>query len=94
MKKLSKARQDSLKQELQEILEKLGYEVVYGKGMFKESTCVVRQDRKVVINVYTPLDLQLRFLIDLLHTLDLSKIYIRPVVRELLDEQAEIFPAV
>lgn len=85
---LAKYQQRNLKAEIEALLEKLGYSVVYGKGNFKEGTCLVEQHEKVVVNHFSPLDLQLDFLLQVLSRMDLSDIYVLPAVRELIEAQS------
>lgn len=79
------------KTELEDLLEKLGYTVVYGKGDFKEGTCLIEHEKKVVINEYTPLDLQVDFLTEVASRLDLSNVYVLPALRELIDAKRTLF---
>jgi len=71
---------------LEEVLVSLGYSVVRGRGNFREGTCLVEKDKKLVINQFTPLDLQVSFLVEVLRQQDLSNIYLRPRVRELIEK--------
>jgi len=67
------------------LLERLGYIVVYGLGNFKEGACLVQSEKKIVINQYTPLDLQVDFLLKILKSQDLSGVFILPALRDLLE---------
>ncbi len=68
------------------LLERLGYIVVYGLGNFKEGACLLQSEKKIVINQYTPLDLQVDFLLKILKNQDLSDIFILPALRDLLEQ--------
>jgi hypothetical protein len=81
----------SLRVELEALLEKLGYSVVSGKGSFKEGTCLIEKEKKVVINDYTPPDLQVDFLVDVISQMDLSNVYVLPAIRELVDDKQSLF---
>jgi len=85
MPKKTKKRILEEKAELELLLERLGYTVVIGRGSFKEGTCVVMQDKKIVINQFTPPDLQIGFLIKALQKIDLSDVYVRPALRDLIE---------
>ncbi|MBL7067361.1 MAG: hypothetical protein ISS29_05830 [Candidatus Marinimicrobia bacterium] len=89
--KYSKNKLLGLKVELEALYEKLDYTVVYGKGSFKDGTCLIEKDKKVVINQYTPLDLQTDFMIEQLSKMDLSNVYVLPVIRELIDDKRTLF---
>jgi len=91
LSKYSQKKLVSLKVELEALLEKIGYTVVYGKGSFKEGTCLIEREKKVVINEYTPLDLQVDFMADIVSRMDLSNVFVLPVLRELIDEKLTLF---
>lgn len=77
----------ALKAELEALFLKLGYNVVYGKGVFKDGTCLVEAEKKVVINEYTPPDLQVEFMLNTLARMDLSNVFILPKIRELIETE-------
>ncbi|HNZ37759.1 MAG TPA: hypothetical protein PL107_10405 [Candidatus Marinimicrobia bacterium] len=85
-KKLSNKRLLELRTECEHLLERLGYIVVYGLGNFKEGACLVQSEKKIVINQYTPLDLQVDFLLKILKSQDLSGVFILPALRDLLEQ--------
>lgn len=85
-KKLSNKRLLGLRTECEHLLERLGYIVVYGLGNFKEGACLVQSEKKIVINQYTPLDLQVDFLLKILKSQDLSGVFILPALRNLLEQ--------
>ncbi|HOO14566.1 MAG TPA: hypothetical protein PLS75_08365 [Candidatus Marinimicrobia bacterium] len=85
-KKLSNKRLLELRTECEHLLERLGYIVVYGLGNFKEGACLVQSEKKIVINQYTPLDLQVDFLLKILKSQDLSGVFILPALRNLLEQ--------
>jgi len=45
----------------------------------------VQSEKKIVINQYTPLDLQVDFLLKILKSQDLSGVFILPALRDLLE---------
>lgn len=89
-KKFSKKKLLSIREELNQVLEKLGYEVIYDRGNFKEGMCRVKSDRKIVINKLTPLDLQIDFVTNLLSETDISNIYLLPEIREMIENRHNI----
>ncbi|RKY55840.1 MAG: hypothetical protein DRP89_02515 [Candidatus Neomarinimicrobiota bacterium] len=90
-KNTSKTKLLSIREELESLFERLGYTVVYGKGDFKDGTCLVEKDNTVVINKYTPLDLQIEFLTKVLSRMDLSNVFVLPVIRELIEKHRGLF---
>lgn len=90
-KNTSKTKLLSVREELESSFERLGYTVVYGKGDFKDGTCLVEKDNTVVINKYTPLDLQIEFLIKVLSKMDLSNVFVLPIIREMIEKHQGLF---
>ncbi len=76
------------REQLEAVLSSLGYSVMRGRGNFREGTCLVESEKKLVINQFTPLDLQVNFLIQVLRQQDLSNVYLRPRIRELIEKGA------
>ncbi|MBU0712988.1 hypothetical protein KJ762_08160 [bacterium] len=91
LSKYSQNKLISLKVEIEALLDKIGYTVVYGKGDFKEGTCLIESEKKVVINDYTALDMQVDFMAEVISRLDLSNVFVLPVLRELIDEKMTLF---
>lgn len=91
LSKYSQKKLISLKVELEALLDKIGYTVVYGKGDFKEGTCLIESEKKIVINDYTALDMQVDFMANVVSRLDLSNVFVLPVLRELIDEKTTLF---
>ena len=63
--KISQRKQKEFKKKLIELLQAQGYSVITGKGSFKQGACLVLQDKKIVLNNFLPLDLQIKFLIEI-----------------------------
>ncbi len=89
--RIFKNKQIVIKSELEALFEKIGYTVVSGKGDFQDGTCLLENEKKLVINVYTPLDLQLDFMLEVLSRMDLSNVFVLPAIRELLDAKRTLF---
>lgn len=85
-KKISKKSLLELRNECENLFERLGYTIIYGLGNFKDGACLVQSEKKIVVNQYTPLDLQIDFFIKVLRNLELKDIYILPVLRDLVEQ--------
>jgi hypothetical protein len=70
--KISQKKQNEYKQTLIALMNEKGYTVVTGKGSFKQGACTVLKDKKVVLNGFLPVDLQCKFLYDLLTDEDIE----------------------
>ena len=77
---------ETLRDELEELVEQLGYEVRKEKGAFRGDHCVIEGDKLVLINKARPIDIQLGVLARLLHQLGVENIYVKPRVRKQLEK--------
>lgn len=64
---ISQKKLKEYKKQLINVLQEHEYVVVNGKGSFKQGSCLVLKDKKIVINTYLPVDLQIKFLIEILN---------------------------
>lgn len=58
-------------QKLQDLLQVLGYKVRLEKGNFKTGACLLEQQRVVVINKFSDLEVKIKAMLSLLHELDI-----------------------
>lgn len=84
--KFSRRRLLAIRAECEQLFEQLGYVVIYGLGDFKDGACLVQSEKKIVVNKYTPLDLQIDFFLKVFRGLDLTDVYILPALRELIEQ--------
>lgn len=77
---------ETLRDELEELVEQLGYEVRKEKGAFRGDHCVIEGEKLVLINKARPTDIQLGVLARLLHQLGVEGIYVKPRVRKQLEK--------
>ena len=61
---LSLKKQKEYKKQIIDTLAEQGYTVVSGKGTFRQGSCLVMHDKKIVINGFLPIDLQIKFLVE------------------------------
>ncbi|MBN2280991.1 MAG: hypothetical protein JXQ65_10455 [Candidatus Marinimicrobia bacterium] len=62
--KVSLKKQKEYRQRLVAFFKEQGFTVVLGKGSFHQGTCLVQQDKKIVINGFLPVDMQVKFLVE------------------------------
>lgn len=77
---------ETLREELEELVEQKGYEVRKEKGAFRGDHCIMEGEKLVLINKSRPIDIQLGVLARLLHQLEVEDIYIKPRVRKQLEK--------
>ena len=69
---------------IKEIFEKLDYKIILDKGNFNTGFCLLEKERIVVINKNKPYENRIKILSEILSTLDLNGIFIKPYIRELI----------
>lgn len=72
--------------ELEALCEQTGYRVRKERGSFRGGHCVMEGDRIILINRRHPAEVQVRILASVLKTLDVEDLFIKPAVRQHLDE--------
>ena len=73
--------------ELKELLEKLGYKLVLDKGSFNTGYCLLEDEKMIVINKNKPYENRIKNLSEILSKIDTDNIYIKPKIRELINQQ-------
>jgi len=81
-----------LLQELELVAEKLGIQTVYDTFQGRGGGCRVIEDRYIVINSRLADDVKARLFLKALSELPIDEIYIKPEIRELLEEARESKP--
>lgn len=84
-----KATRNTLKK-LEQILEDLGYELIYEKGNFKSGYCLVENKNVVVINKFYDVEARINCIIDILDNIDFqidilsknSKMFLRKITHQ------------
>ena len=79
-------RLKSIYNELKELFEKLGYKLVLDKGSFNTGDCLLEDEKIVVINKNKPYENRIKILSKILSKVDTDSIYIKPKIRELINQ--------
>lgn len=82
---------DKLIIQLEQLVEQAGYTIRKERGTFRGDHCVVEGDKLVVLNKNRPVQQQVGLLARVLHNKDLDDIYIKPAVRNHLENLWERF---
>ena len=72
-------------QDFEELAEQLNIRLISGKGNFDGDYCMVEQDKYIVVNKNRPIKFRLKRLASAFSLVDLSKIYVKPAIREMID---------
>ena len=76
--------------EFEDLAEKLDIKLVKGKGNFSGDYCLVENDKYIVVNKNKPLEQRIKRLATAFSMLDLSQIYVKPALRELIDSEKDV----
>lgn len=77
---------DAIYQDLEEVAARLGFSVILDTGPFKGGACILDGDEMIVLNSSAPLEQRMQHLAEALGRRDLSRIYLKPAIRLILDQ--------
>jgi len=80
------SRLETLYSELEEVAARLGFSVILDKGPFTGGACILEGEELIVLNKSAPLEQRTRLLAEALCRKDLAGIYLKPVVRIVLED--------
>ena len=72
--------------ELKDIFEKLGYKIILDNGNFNSGYCIFENEKTIVINKNKPYENRVKVLSEILSSIKLDNIYIKPYIRELITQ--------
>ena len=76
-------------QEFERLAEFLEVKIIHDKGNFKGGYCLLEKEKIIVINKLKPLEQRIRALAQAFSRLDISTIYLKPVIRDIIDSEVE-----
>jgi hypothetical protein len=79
-------RSDKLLVELEELMPRFGYRIRKEKGSFRGGSCVLEGEKLIMVNRNLPVDTQIASLAHLIHAMDHAAMFIKPQVRQALEE--------
>ena len=74
-------------QEFEQLAEALDVKIVQEKGNFKGGYCLLEKEGIIVINKLNPMEQRIRALAQAFSRLDISKIYMKPAIRNIIDSE-------
>lgn len=80
-------KKEALLTELEQVAKDLGYSIRYEKGDFSGGSCVLNQQKLILINKRVPIEAKLALLARAYAEFDLDSIFIKPVVREYIEDE-------
>jgi hypothetical protein len=79
-------KSDKMLVELEELMPRFGYRIRKEKGNFRGGSCVLEGERLIMVNRNLPVDTQIASLARLIHGMDHAAMFIKPQVRQALEE--------
>ena len=83
-------KQTHILEEFEQLAESLKIKILQEKGNFKGGYCLLKQEGIIVINKLNPIEQRIRALARAFTQLDVSSIYIKPVIRNLIDSEIKL----
>jgi hypothetical protein len=83
----SAMQKEALLEELRQTCEQLGYRIRYEKGDFDGGHCILREQRLLIVNRRFTVDRKIATVARALGELGIDAIYIKPAIRELIENE-------
>ena len=78
---------DKIFQEMEDIAEILGVNIILEKGNFKGGYCLLEKEKIIVLNRLNPVEQRIRALAQAFSRWDTSEIYMKPAIREIIESE-------
>ena len=78
---------DKIFQEFEKLAETLQIKIIQEKGNFKGGYCLLEKEKIIVINKLQPMEQRVRALTQAFTQLDISQIYMKPVLRGIIESE-------
>ncbi|MBC8257018.1 MAG: hypothetical protein H8E85_06885 [Candidatus Marinimicrobia bacterium] len=76
-------------QEFEQLAESLEVKIIQEKGNFKGGYCLLEKEKVIVINKLKPLEQRIRALAEAFSRLDISNIYMKPAIRDIIASEVK-----
>ena len=73
--------------DLKEAFERLEYKIILDNGNFKSGYCILEDEKIIVINKNKPFESRINSLCLILSSINISDIYLKPYIRELIENR-------
>lgn len=79
--------------ELEEVVDRLGYKLRYEKGNFEGGYCLLKESKLFVINSRKEIERRIIIISKNLKEMGIDKIFVKPNVREIIESQSRRYKA-
>ena len=76
-------------QEFEKLAESLEIKIIQEKGNFNGGYCLLEKEKIIVINKLKPLEQRIRALAQAFSKLDISNIYLKPAIRDIIGSEVK-----
>ena len=80
----------SIFQEFEKLAEKMDIKIIQNKGDFKGGYCLLEKEGIIILNKLKPLEHRIQALGQAFSRLDITHIYIKPVIRDIIEPKNNI----
>lgn len=80
-------KKEALLADLEQVAKDFEYTIRYEKGDFSGGSCVLKQQKLILINKRLPIEARMALLARSYTDFDLDSVFIKPVVREFIDDE-------
>ena len=91
-KKQASPESRQLLDELEEVVQRLGYELRYEKGNFEGGYCLLKESRLFVINTRNDVEKRIVIIAKNLKDLGIDNIFVKPHIRDLVEKEKALEP--
>ena len=71
--------------DLKDIFDRVGYKIILDNGNFNSGYCILEDEKVIVINKNKPYENRVRVLSEILLSINLDNIYIKPYIRNIIE---------
>ena len=76
-------------QEFEQLAEALDIKIIHEKGNFRGGYCLLEKEGIIVVNKLNPIEQRIRALANAFSRLDISKIYMKPAIRNIINSEIQ-----
>ena len=76
--------------ELKDLIDKLDYRLILDNGNFDSGYCLLEEERIIVLNTLKPIEQRIQAISQAFARLDTSKIYIKSIIREMIEAESDL----
>ena len=80
-------KKNKIIEEFEILSEKLGYKVIHGRGTFSGDSCIVEENKYIVLNKNKPIEQKIKRFSQVFSKIDLSNVFLKPAIRVLVNQE-------